>query len=62
MTSAPIVLVPRFWLGAWSWDEVAAALRADGHDVIALTRPGLESVTAALLDDAFAITSGRPSV
>jgi pimeloyl-ACP methyl ester carboxylesterase len=41
--SAPIVLVPGFWLGAWAWDEVAAALRADGHDVTALTLPGLES-------------------
>jgi len=26
MTSAPIVLVPGFWLGAWAWDEVAAVL------------------------------------
>jgi pimeloyl-ACP methyl ester carboxylesterase len=44
--SAPIVLVPGFWLGAWAWDEVAAALRADGHDVRALTLPGLESADA----------------
>jgi pimeloyl-ACP methyl ester carboxylesterase len=43
MRSAPIVLVPGFWLGAWAWDEVAEALRADGHDVTALTLPGLES-------------------
>jgi pimeloyl-ACP methyl ester carboxylesterase len=43
MTSAPIILVPGFWLGAWAWDEVAAKLRADGHDVTALTLPGLES-------------------
>ena len=42
--STPIILVPGFWLGAWAWDEVAAALRADGHDVTALTLPGLESV------------------
>lgn len=42
-SSAPIILVPGFWLGAWAWDEVAAALRADGHDVTALTLPGLES-------------------
>ena len=41
--TTPIVLVPGFWLGAWAWDEVAAALRADGHDVTALTLPGLES-------------------
>ena len=44
MASAPIVLVPGFWLGAWAWDEVAGALRADGHEVTALTLPGLESV------------------
>jgi pimeloyl-ACP methyl ester carboxylesterase len=46
MTSAPIVLVPGFWLGAWAWDEVAGALRADGHDVTAVTLPGLESADA----------------
>jgi len=46
MTAAPIILVPGFWLGAWAWDEVAAALRPDGHDVTALTLPGLESVDA----------------
>jgi pimeloyl-ACP methyl ester carboxylesterase len=43
MSTRPIVLVPGFWLGAWAWDEVAAALRADGHDVTAVTLPGLES-------------------
>jgi pimeloyl-ACP methyl ester carboxylesterase len=46
MPPAPIVLVPGFWLGAWAWDEVAAALRADGHDVTALTLPGLETLDA----------------
>ena len=46
MTGAPVVLVPGFWLGAWAWDEVGAALRADGHDVTALTLPGLESTDA----------------
>jgi pimeloyl-ACP methyl ester carboxylesterase len=46
MSPAPIVLVPGFWLAAWAWDEVAAALRADGHDVTALTLPGLESADA----------------
>ena len=46
MTNAPIILVPGFWLGAWAWDEVAAALRADSHHVTALTLPGLESVDA----------------
>ncbi len=44
--SAPIILVPGFWLGAWAWDEVAEKLRADGHAVTALTLPGLESVDA----------------
>src|SRR3954451_24504149 len=44
--SAPIILVPGFWLGAWAWDNVAAALRAEGHDVTALTLPGLESADA----------------
>ena len=46
MASAPIILVPGFWLGAWAWDEVAALLRADGHEVTALTLPGLESKDA----------------
>jgi len=46
MPSAPIVLVPGFWLGAWAWDEVAAALRGDGHKVTAVTLPGLESADA----------------
>ena len=48
MTAAPIVLVPGFWLGAWAWDEVAETLRADGHEVTALTLPGLESVEEML--------------
>lgn len=30
-------------MGAWAWDEVADALRQEGHDVTALTLPGLES-------------------
>jgi pimeloyl-ACP methyl ester carboxylesterase len=44
--SAPIILVPGFWLGAWAWDEVAERLRSDGHDVTAITLPGLESADA----------------
>jgi pimeloyl-ACP methyl ester carboxylesterase len=70
--AAPIVLVPGFWLGAWAWDEVAAALRADGHDVTALTLPGLESAeadrsTVTSSDHVDAIckavkTAGRPAV
>ncbi len=60
MPYAPIVLVPGFWLGAWAWDEVAAELRAQGHDVTALTLPGLESADAdrsavSLLDHVDAI-------
>jgi pimeloyl-ACP methyl ester carboxylesterase len=43
VTSAPIILVPGFWLGAWAWADVSARLRADGHDVTAITLPGLES-------------------
>jgi pimeloyl-ACP methyl ester carboxylesterase len=43
---APIVLVPGFWLGAWAWDEVVDALRADELEVTALTLPGLESKDA----------------
>ncbi len=72
MTTTPIVLVPGFWLGAWAWDEVAAALRADGHDVTALTLPGLESAESdrssiTLADHVDAIcdavtAAGRPVV
>jgi pimeloyl-ACP methyl ester carboxylesterase len=46
VSSRPIVLVPGFWLGGWAWDDVAAALRGDGHEVTAVTLPGLESAAA----------------
>ena len=46
MPPAPIILVPGFWLGAWAWDAVADSLRAQDHDVTALTLPGLESPDA----------------
>ncbi len=52
--SAQVVLVPGFWLGAWAWDAVAPHLRAGGHEVAALTLPGLEpgaDPTAVTLDD-----------
>jgi pimeloyl-ACP methyl ester carboxylesterase len=72
MDTAPIVLVPGFWLGAWAWDEVEETLRADGHDVTALTLPGLESADAdrssiGLADHVDAIceavtAAGRPVV
>ena len=35
------VLVPGFWLGAWAWRPVAAALRARGHEVYPLSLTGL---------------------
>ncbi|MFB9743937.1 alpha/beta fold hydrolase [Pseudonocardia sulfidoxydans] len=42
------VLVPGFWLGAWAWDAVAARLRADGHEVRAVTPLGIaERATTA---------------
>src|SRR5918995_4106370 len=72
MTTPTIILVPGFWLGAWAWDEVAGLLRADGHDVAALTLPGLESTrvdrsSITLSDHADAIceavnAAGRPVV
>jgi pimeloyl-ACP methyl ester carboxylesterase len=67
-----IILVPGFWLGAWAWDEVASLLRSDGHEVTALTLPGLESLDAdrssiTLADHVDAIcdavtSAGRPVV
>ncbi|HEX5016377.1 MAG TPA: alpha/beta hydrolase [Actinomycetes bacterium] len=72
MTSPPILLVPGFWLGAWAWEEVAAFLRGRGHEVVALTLPGLESedadrsrITLADHVDAIGdaiIAAGRPVV
>lgn len=72
MDTTPIVLVPGFWLGAWAWDEVAGLLRADGHQVTALTLPGLDSVdtdrSSITLDDhvdaicAAVAAAGRPVV
>jgi pimeloyl-ACP methyl ester carboxylesterase len=40
--STQVVLVPGFWLGAWAWEDVVPLLRDAGHDVVALTLPGLE--------------------
>ena len=72
MNAAPIVLVPGFWLGAWAWDEVADALRAEGHEVKALTLPGLESADTDRSSITFAdhvdticeaaTAAGRPAV
>ncbi|MEV5830975.1 alpha/beta hydrolase [Spirillospora sp. NPDC052242] len=38
---ATFVLVPGFWLGGWAWDEVAAELRAAGHEAVPVTPTGL---------------------
>jgi pimeloyl-ACP methyl ester carboxylesterase len=37
-----IILIPGFWLERSSWDEVVPPLVQAGHDVRALTLPGLE--------------------
>lgn len=42
-TRTHIILVPGFWLGAWSWGAVAAGLADRGHRVTAVTLPGLDS-------------------
>ena len=44
---ANFVLVPGAWLGAWAWDEVAAALRAEGHGVYPVTLSGLAEKAGA---------------
>ncbi|MET0448665.1 MAG: alpha/beta fold hydrolase [Aeromicrobium sp.] len=41
-----VILVPGFWIGAWSWDRIVPVLEAAGHDVTALTLPGVESLDA----------------
>ena len=38
---ATYVLVPGAWLGRWAWQDVAARLRARGHDVYPITLTGL---------------------
>jgi pimeloyl-ACP methyl ester carboxylesterase len=38
---ATYVLVPGAWLGGWAWRDVAARLRANGHDVFPITLTGL---------------------
>ncbi|MCY1145062.1 alpha/beta hydrolase [Actinoplanes sp. Pm04-4] len=35
------ILVPGMWIGAWAWQQVTAALRAEGHDVHPLTLTGV---------------------
>jgi pimeloyl-ACP methyl ester carboxylesterase len=41
MTARPLVLVPGACLGGWAWRDVAARLRALGHDVFPVTLTGL---------------------
>ncbi|MFB6723129.1 alpha/beta fold hydrolase [Kribbella sp. NPDC056345] len=41
------VLVPGGWQGGWVFDEVAAQLRRDGHQVEAVTLGGLDAPTEA---------------
>jgi pimeloyl-ACP methyl ester carboxylesterase len=38
---ATYILVPGAWLGGWAWRDVAARLRANGHDVYPITLTGL---------------------
>jgi pimeloyl-ACP methyl ester carboxylesterase len=38
---ASYILVPGAWLGGWAWRDVAAGLRARGHDVYPITLTGL---------------------
>lgn len=40
MAGTPIVLVHGAWMGAASWDKVAADLRSRGHEVTAVELPG----------------------
>jgi pimeloyl-ACP methyl ester carboxylesterase len=35
------VLVPGYWIGAWAWRPVTAALRAQGHEVYPLSLTGM---------------------
>jgi pimeloyl-ACP methyl ester carboxylesterase len=41
-----VILVPGFWLDASSWDRIVSALETAGHEVTAVTLPGMESVDA----------------
>lgn len=38
---ATFVLVPGFWIGAWAWQDVTAALREAGHEVYPVTLTGV---------------------
>lgn len=65
---ATYVLVPGFWLGGWAWDDVAAELRAAGHEVHAVTLTGLDGEQrpgiglATHVDDVIAAVGDRGDV
>ncbi len=40
-SSVAFLLVPGAWLGGWCWRDVASALRAAGHESVAVTLTGL---------------------
>jgi len=40
-----IVLVPGFWLDGSSWDPITSVLEGNGHHVVALTLPGMSSLS-----------------
>lgn len=44
--SMQLILIPGFWLDGASWNDVAGPLREAGHDVVALTLPGMGSCDA----------------
>lgn len=43
MTTKNVLLIPGLWLDGSSWDAVVPALQQAGHQVRALTLPGMES-------------------
>ncbi len=45
---ASFILIHGSWHGGWSFDEVAALLRAKGHEVVAPDLPGMGGDAAAL--------------
>ena len=64
--SAPIILVPGFWLGAWAWDEVAASLAC--HAAIKVNMPLTHEKMRWLIDRLLLTSSpttcphGRPAI
>lgn len=59
------VLVPGAWLGGWAWDDVALALRAEGHGVYPVTlsgvaeRHGPDAGQQEHVDDIVAVIEGH---